>query len=80
MPPRLLFGDAFYWAAFLNPSDAFHARVTAFARGLGMTRVVTTDEALTEVANWFSPRWGPHWRGEATASKGRYHSSDGPPC
>jgi len=66
MPPRMLFADTFYWVALLNRSDAFHGRVTAFARSLGTTRVVTTDEVLTEVANWYS-RWGPHWRGEATA-------------
>jgi len=64
MPPRMLFADAFYWVALLNPGDAFHARVTSFGSGLGTARLVTTDEVLTEVLNWFS-RSGPHWRGEA---------------
>jgi len=49
----------------LNPGDASHARVTAFGRGLGQARLLTTDEVLTEVLNWFS-RSGPHWRGEAS--------------
>jgi predicted nucleic acid-binding protein len=66
MPPRMLFADTFYWVALLNPGDASHARVTAFERGLGICRLVTTDEVLTEVLNWFS-RYGPHWRREATS-------------
>jgi len=66
MPPRMLFADSFYWVALLNPGDGFHARVTSFGSGLGTARLVTTDEVLTEVLNWFS-RSGPHWRGEAAA-------------
>lgn len=64
MPPRMLFADTFYWVALLNPGDAFHTRVTSFGSGLGTARLVTTDEVLTEVLNWFS-RSGPHWRGKA---------------
>lgn len=64
MPPRILFADTFYWVALLNPRDASHVRVTSFARRLGTARLVTTDEVLTEVLNWFS-RFGPRWRGEA---------------
>jgi predicted nucleic acid-binding protein len=60
----MLFADTFYWVALLNPRDPFHARVTSFASGLGTARVVTTDEVLTEVLNWFS-RSGPRWRAEA---------------
>jgi predicted nucleic acid-binding protein len=64
MPPRVLFADTFYWVALLNPGNAFHARVNSFSRTLGTARLVTTDEVLTEVLNWFS-RFGPRWRGEA---------------
>ncbi len=35
MPPRVLFADAFYWVALLNPGDAFHASVTSQSRTLG---------------------------------------------
>jgi predicted nucleic acid-binding protein len=66
MPVRLLFADTFYWVALLNPGDAFHTRVIAFGSALGAARVVTTDEVLTEVLNWFC-RWGPHWRGKASS-------------
>jgi predicted nucleic acid-binding protein len=61
MPPRILFADTFYWVALLNPRDAFHARVSSFNSTLGTTRLVTTDEVLTEVLNWFS-QYGPLWR------------------
>jgi predicted nucleic acid-binding protein len=60
----MLFADTFYWVALLNPRDASHTRVTSFASGLGSARLVTTDEVLTEVLNWFSS-FGPRWRGEA---------------
>src|SRR5437660_11701733 len=66
MPPRVLFADTFYWVALLYPRDAFHVRVRAFNTTLGTARLITTDEVLTEVLNWFSTG-GPHWRGEATA-------------
>jgi predicted nucleic acid-binding protein len=64
MPPRTLFADAFYWVAMFDPSDAFHTRVAQFSRTLGPARLVTTDEVLTEVLNWFS-QGGPYWRGVA---------------
>ena len=66
MPPRTVFADTFYWVALLNHRDPFHARVFTFSRSLGSTRVVTTDEVLTEVLNWFS-RSGPIWRGKSAA-------------
>ena len=64
MPPRLLFADTFYWVALLNHRDPFHARVASLSRALRATRLVTTDEVLTEVLNWYS-RSGPRWRGKA---------------
>jgi predicted nucleic acid-binding protein len=73
MPPRTLFADTFYWVALLNPGDASHARVTAFGRGLGMARLLTTDEMLTELLDWFSQS-GPYWRREATSLIHRFRS------
>jgi predicted nucleic acid-binding protein len=66
MPLRTLFADTFYWVALLNSRDPFHARVASFSLSLGTTRLVTTDEVLTEVLNWFS-RAGPIWRAKAAA-------------
>jgi predicted nucleic acid-binding protein len=74
MPPRILFADTFYWVALLNPRDPFHARVASVNLGLGAARLVTTDEVLTEVLNWFS-RSGPIWRGKATILVRNLHSN-----
>ena len=46
MPPRVLFADTFYWVALLNPGDAFHPLVTSFGSGLGVARLVTTDDKM----------------------------------
>ena len=64
MPPPVLFADAFYWIAVLSPRDPFHARVMAWGRNRGTTRLVTTDEVLSEVLSWFSGA-GPYWRSKA---------------
>jgi predicted nucleic acid-binding protein len=66
MPPRSLFADSFYWIALLFPRDAFHAAVVSFSRTLGPVRLVTTDEALSEVLSHFAGL-GPYWRGKAAA-------------
>jgi predicted nucleic acid-binding protein len=61
MPPRVLFADTFYWIAVLSPRDPFHARVMSWGANRGTTDLITTDEVLTEVLNWFSGA-GPYWR------------------
>jgi predicted nucleic acid-binding protein len=47
----------------MSPRDPFHGRVMSWGRNLGTLRLVTTDEVLTEVLNWFSGA-GPYWRGK----------------
>jgi predicted nucleic acid-binding protein len=47
----------------MSPRDPFHARVMSWGRNLGTLRLVTTDEVLTEVLNWFSGA-GAYWRGK----------------
>ena len=69
MPPRTMFADTFYLVALLNPRDPFYARVTSVSGALGATRLVTTDEVLTEVLNWFS-RSGPLWRKRVVQRRG----------
>lgn len=52
---RILFADTFYWAALLNPRDAWHARVRDFnRRSLLAAQIVTTDEVLVEFLNFFT--------------------------
>ena len=67
MPPRMLFADTLLLdrpaATRATPSTRVSRRS---ASGLGTARLVTTDEVLTEVLNWFSGS-GPYWRGKAAA-------------
>lgn len=64
MPTAAAFADTFYWVALLSPRDPSHAQVLAWSRNAGVTELVTTDEVLTEVLNWFGGA-GPYWRGNA---------------
>ena len=51
---RILFADTFYWAAMLNPRDQWHQDVRRVNQSLGSVQIVTTDEVLTELLNFFS--------------------------
>jgi predicted nucleic acid-binding protein len=73
MPPPVLFADTFYWVAVLSPRDPFHARVMSWGRSHGTTRLITTDEVLTEVLNWFSGA-GPYWRSRAATFVHNLHN------
>jgi predicted nucleic acid-binding protein len=64
MPSPVSFADTFYWVAVLSPRDPVHTRVMAWGHNRSAVRLITTDEALTEVLNWFSGA-GPYWRDKA---------------
>ena len=61
---RVLFADAFYWIALLNPKDENYQKVKAFNRTLTQTRLVTTDEVLTKFLNFYSS-YNPQMRKNA---------------
>ncbi len=61
---RAVFADTFYWIALLNPRDQAHGRAIGVSKGLGATRIVTTEEILTEFLNYFGTR-GPFFRSVA---------------
>ncbi len=48
------FADAFFWIALAHPRDAFHARAVSWRHSNPDANLVTTEEVLTEVLNWFS--------------------------
>jgi uncharacterized protein len=50
------FADTFYWIALGHPRDAYHARAVAWARLNPDAKLVTTEEVLAEVLNWFAGR------------------------
>lgn len=51
---ELIFADTFYWVALLSPRDTFHRQAIALTTKLGKTKIITTDEVLTEVLNFLS--------------------------
>ena len=53
MPPTV-FADAFYWLALARPRDTWHAAIVHWAATSAATRIVTTDEVLTEFLNALS--------------------------
>jgi hypothetical protein len=59
------FADAFYWIALAHRMDSWHGRVVAWANAHPSVQLVTTEEVLIEVLNWFAGR-GPV--GRATAA------------
>jgi len=51
---KVLFADSFYWIALLDSKDQWHQRVRDFSRNFKSPYLVTTDDVLTEVLNFFS--------------------------
>ena len=49
-----IFADTFYWIVLLNPRDNFHTQALSLTATLGNTKIITTDEILTEVLNFLS--------------------------
>lgn len=59
------FADTFYWIASTHAKDQWHARVLAWGRNHPGAQLVTTEEVLTEVLNWFAAA-GPTGRKRAS--------------
>ena len=51
-----IFADACYWIALLHRNDQLHAAADAAQKQMKNVHVVTTDEILAEVLNFFSGR------------------------
>ncbi|HTX38258.1 MAG TPA: hypothetical protein VME43_24690 [Bryobacteraceae bacterium] len=49
-----VFAGTFYWIALADFSDSAHPRALALTAELATSRIVTTDEVLTEYLNFFS--------------------------
>lgn len=61
------FADAFYWIACTHSRDKWHSRVLAWGRANQHARLVTTEEVLTELLNWFASA-GPSGRNRASVA------------
>jgi predicted nucleic acid-binding protein len=62
-----VFADTFYWLALIQPRDPWHAAALNWAAVNATTRLVTTDEVLTEVLNALAGT-GPAGRAYAAAT------------
>ncbi len=51
-----IFADSCYWIALLNSKDRLHAAAEAAAKKIGSAGLITTDEVLSEVLNFFAGR------------------------
>ncbi|NJR67151.1 MAG: type II toxin-antitoxin system VapC family toxin [Leptolyngbyaceae cyanobacterium CRU_2_3] len=51
---KLVFADTFYWVALINPGDDWHKSVLSVSRSLDQTKIVTTEEVLTEVLTFYA--------------------------
>ena len=49
-----VFADTFYWVALSDFSDSAHQRALALTSEKASSRIVTTDEVLTEYLTFFS--------------------------
>jgi hypothetical protein len=53
---KQVFADANYWIALLHRNDSLHSSAVGAQKKLKKAQLVTTDEALGEVLNFFSGR------------------------
>jgi predicted nucleic acid-binding protein len=51
---RTVFADTHYWIATINPKDQWNQRAIEVSQTLPPVRLVTTDDVLAEVLNFFS--------------------------
>ncbi|HEX8633282.1 MAG TPA: PIN domain-containing protein [Pyrinomonadaceae bacterium] len=57
----VVFADTFYWIARINPRDQWHQKATELSASLKNTYIITSEEVLIELLNYFS-KYGPEMR------------------
>jgi predicted nucleic acid-binding protein len=65
-----LFADTFYWVALADFADSAHHRALTLTAELAASRIVTTDEVLTEYLTFFSTSPEPLRREVAESVEG----------
>jgi predicted nucleic acid-binding protein len=53
---KTVFADTCYWIALLNPKDQTHDIAVRVSKGLATYRMLTTEEVITELLNYFGAR------------------------
>jgi predicted nucleic acid-binding protein len=69
-----LFADTFFWVALADFADSSHQRALALAAKRADSRIITTDEVLTEYLSFFSTA-SAHFRRQAAESVERILAS-----
>jgi predicted nucleic acid-binding protein len=70
-----LFADTFYWVALADFADSSHGRALALTSERASSRIVTTDEVLTEYLTFFAAAPAPVRREVAGSVEGILASS-----
>jgi len=70
-----LFADTFYWVALADFADSAHQRALILTSERASSRIVTTDEVLTEYLTFFSAAPDPVSREAADSVQGILASS-----
>jgi predicted nucleic acid-binding protein len=60
-----IFADTFYWIALADSADSAHRRALTLTAERATSRIVTTDEVLTEYLTFFATAPEPSRRGAA---------------
>ncbi|MFB8788601.1 MAG: PIN domain-containing protein [Potamolinea sp.] len=53
---KIVFADAFYWIALINPGDDWHLAVRKISLTLYPATLITTEEVLTETLNFYASK------------------------
>ena len=51
---NMVFVDTLYFVALFNPRDQWHERAVAASKLIAKTELITTEEVLVELLNFFS--------------------------
>lgn len=67
---RVAFVDTLYFVALFNPRDQWHERAIAASKLVEETKLITTEDVLVELLNFFSEYGEKARRGAVTQAEG----------
>jgi predicted nucleic acid-binding protein len=67
---RVAFVDTLYFVALFNPKDQWHRRAIAVSKLVAETKLITTEDVLVELLNFFSEYGEKARRGAVAQAEG----------
>jgi uncharacterized protein len=67
---KVAFVDTLYFVALFNPRDQWHERAIAASKLVAETKLITTEDVLVELLNFFSEYGEKARRGAVTQAEG----------